>query len=115
MSLTSKNPHRYTVTNTYVWCQTYLFGTQNGSIGCQHEMNARIWDEIGLKFVHIDIECTIKTQAGSQGGNDLSNQPIEIGVGGPFNVQIVTANIIQGFIVQTKGAVLFSKKEKNVK
>jgi len=35
-------------------------------------------DQVGLEFVQVDIQGTIKTQRGSDGGYNLGNQPIEI-------------------------------------
>lgn len=42
----------------------------NWRIGDKGEMDARIWDEIGLEFVEIDVERTIESKRGSDGRNN---------------------------------------------
>ena len=34
-----------------------------------------------------------------QGGNDLGDQPVEVGVGGTFNVQVPATNIVKRLVV----------------
>ena len=44
-------------------------------------MNSWIGDKICLKLIEVHIQCPIKSQRGSDGGDDLGNQAVEIGVG----------------------------------
>ena len=68
-------------------------------------MNSRIWNQIGLELGQINIESSIKAQRGSDGRDDLSNNTIEIRVGGSFNIQIPSADVINGLIVDHESAI----------
>ena len=63
-------------------------------------MDSGIGDEVGLEFSDIDVEGTIESQRGGQRGNDLGDKSVQIGVGGSFNIQLSSADIINGLIVQ---------------
>mmetsp|Transcript_3385 Transcript_3385/g.6783 ORF Transcript_3385/g.6783 Transcript_3385/m.6783 type:complete len:287 (+) Transcript_3385:607-1467(+) len=82
-----------------------LGGRNDGRVGREHEMNARVGDQVCLKFRDIDIQGTVKTQGRRQGRNDLGNQAIKIGVSRALNVEVALADIIQGFIVEAKGTI----------
>ena len=62
-------------------------------------MDTRIWHQIGLKLVEVHINRTIKSERCSDGGNDLCNQPVQVGVGWTVDVQVGFAQIINGLIV----------------
>jgi len=53
-----------------------------------------------LEFSDIDVEGTIETEGSSQGGNNLSNQTVKVGVGGAFNVEGATADVVNGFVIE---------------
>jgi len=76
-----------------------LLGRDDGSIRGQDKVDTRVRDEIGLELGQIDIEGTIKAERSSEGRNDLSNETVEVGVGRALNVEVATANIIDGLIV----------------
>ena len=42
----------------------------------------------------VDVEGTIKTEGGSEGGDNLSDEAIEVGVGRALNVEGATANVV---------------------
>ena len=48
---------------------------------------------------------TIKSEGGSDWADNLTNQPVEIGVCGPLNVQVTSADIVNGLIVNHEGTV----------
>ena len=58
-----------------------------------------------LELSQVDIQCTIKAQWGSDGGYDLTNQTIQVGVSWPFYVQVATTDVINSFIIHHKGTV----------
>ena len=37
--------------------------------------------------------------------DNLANQPVEIGIGGPLDVQVATANVVDGLVVDHEGTV----------
>jgi hypothetical protein len=57
-------------------------------------------DQVSLEFSNIDVQGTIESQGGSQGRDDLSNQSVQVGIGGSFDVQVSSADIVNGFVVQ---------------
>ena len=46
--------------------------------------------KVGLEFSEVDVECTVEPQRGRDGGHDLTDQTVQIGVGGPLDVQVPT-------------------------
>ena len=38
-------------------------------------MNSWVRNQVGLEFGHIDVQSSIESERGSDGGNNLSNQP----------------------------------------
>ena len=64
-----------------------------------------IGHQVGLELGQIHIESSIKSQGGSDGGDNLANQTVEVGVGGTVNVKVPTADVIDGLIVHHEGTV----------
>jgi hypothetical protein len=52
-----------------------LLGGDDGGVGGEHEVDAGVGHQVGLELSHIHVQRTIKAQGGSQGGDDLSDQP----------------------------------------
>lgn len=63
-------------------------------------MDSWIRDQIGLEFSNINVQGSIESQRGSQRGNDLGYQSVQVGIGWSFNIQLSSADIIDSFIVQ---------------
>lgn len=59
-----------------------LVGADDGRVGGQGEMNTGERHQVGLELVEIDVETTIETQGGGDGGDDLSNQTVQVGESG---------------------------------
>merc|ERR1711937_1132064 len=82
-----------------------LFSANDWSIRSQREVDSWIWNQVSLELGQIHIESSIKSERGSDGGHDLSNQTVEVGVGRPLNVQITTADVVDGLIVHHEGTI----------
>jgi len=52
--------------------------------------------KFGLEFGNIDVQGSIESEGGGQGGNDLSDESVQVGIGGSLNVEISSADIIDG-------------------
>ena len=52
-----------------------------------------------MELVQIHAEGTVESQRGCDGGDNLSNQMIEISISWPLKV-VASANIVNGFIAQ---------------
>ena len=68
-------------------------------------MDTRVGHQVGLELCQIHVEGTIKPEGGSDGGDNLTNQTVEVGIGRPLNIQVATADVVDGFIVHHKGSV----------
>ena len=44
-------------------------------------------------------------ERGRDGGHDLSDEPVQIGVGWPLDVEVPAADVVDGLIVDHEGAV----------
>ena len=82
-----------------------LFSRDDWSISDQREVDTRIGHQVGLELSEIHIKSTIEPERGSDGGDNLANQPVEIGVGWPLNIQVTTADVIDCLIIYHEGAV----------
>ena len=83
---------------------SFLHG-DDGRISHQREVDPRIRHQVGLKLVQIHIEGAIKSQRGRDRRYDLTNQAVEISIGRPLNVQVATADVVDGLIVHHESAV----------
>jgi len=75
------------------------------SIADKWIVNARVWDQVRLKFVQINVKRTIKPKTRSNRADDLRDQAVEVLITGTRNIQITTADIIDRLIIDQKGTV----------
>jgi len=62
-------------------------------------MDTWVWHQVGLELSDIDVEGTIESEGGGQGGDDLGDESVEIGVGGSLNVEVSSADVIDGLVI----------------
>ena len=63
-------------------------------------MDSWIWDQVGLEFSDIDVQGTIESEGGSQRGDNLSDESVQVGVGWSFNIEVSSADIVDGFVIE---------------
>merc|ERR1712024_40829 len=68
-------------------------------------MNPWVGHQVGLELCKIHVESSIEAQRGSDRGDDLADQTVDVGVGGSVNIQITTANVVDSLIVGHEGTV----------
>jgi len=68
-------------------------------------MDSGVWDEVGLELSDIDVEGTIESEGGGQGGDNLGDQSVEVGVGGSLDVEVSAADVVDGLVVEHDGDV----------
>ena len=51
-----------------------LLSRDDGSIGREHEVDARVGHQVGLELSDIHVQSTVKPEGGGQGGDDLQRQ-----------------------------------------
>ena len=87
-----------------------LLGRDDGSIRGKHEVDTGVRDQVGLELGDINIQGTIEPQGGGQRGDNLSDQPVKVGVGGPLNVEVPAADVVKSLVIHAEGAVGVLKK-----
>jgi len=73
-------------------------------------VNSWVRHKIGLEFGDIDVQSTIETEGGSEGRDDLSNESVQVGVGGSLDVQVSSADIVDSFVVEHNGDISVLKE-----
>lgn len=68
-------------------------------------MDSGIGDQVGLELSDVDVEGTVEPQRGGQGGDDLGDKSVQVGVGGPFDVKVSSADVIHSLVVEHDGNV----------
>jgi len=87
-----------------------FLGRDDRSIRGEHEMDTRVWHQIGLELGNIDVKSTIETKGSSEGGHHLSNKSVKIGVGRSLDIEGSSAHIVKGLVIKTEGTVGVLKK-----
>jgi len=62
-------------------------------------MDSGVWDEVGLEFSNINVKGTIESEGGGQRGDDLGDESVKVGVGGSLDIEVSSADIINGFVI----------------
>jgi len=87
-----------------------LRGRDDGSVRRQHEVNARVRDEVRLELGHVDVERAVEAERRGEGRNDLSDQAVQVGVRRALDVEVAAADVVQGLVVQAEGTVRVLQK-----
>ena len=77
-----------------------LLGGDDWSVRRKHEVNSWVWHQVGLELVDVDVEGTIESERHSEGRDDLRDQSVQVGVGGSLDVEVSSADVVDGLIVQ---------------
>jgi len=68
-------------------------------------MDPGVRDKVGLEFSDINVEGTVESEGGGEGRDDLGDQSVQVGVGGPLDVEVSTADVVHGLVVEHDGDV----------
>merc|ERR1719261_457338 len=82
-----------------------LLGRDDRGVRGKHEVDTGVRDEVGLELSNVDVECTIEAEGGSQGGDNLGDEAVEVGVGGALNVEGTAADVVDGLVIEHDGNV----------
>ena len=77
---------------------SFLGGDDWGVRG-KHEMDSWLWHQVGLELSNINVQSTIESEGGSEGGDDLGNESVQVGVGWSLDIEVSSADIINGFVI----------------
>jgi hypothetical protein len=73
-------------------------------------MDSWIWHQVGLELGNIDIEGTIESEGSGQGRDSLGNESVQVGVGWSLDVEVSSADIIEGLVVKDDSDIGVLKK-----
>merc|ERR1719364_437271 len=76
-----------------------LLGGDDWSIGREHEMDSGVGHQVGLELSDIDVKGTIESEGGGQGRDNLSDESVQVGVGGSLDIEVSSADIVDGLVV----------------
>ena len=87
-----------------------FLGGDDWCVRRKHEMDSWVWHEVGLEFSNINVQSTIESEGGSEGGDDLSDESVQVGVGWSLDIKVSSADIIDGFVIEDDGDISVLKK-----
>ena len=82
-----------------------FLGRDNWGVGGKHKVDTWVWHQVGLELSDIDVKGTIESEGGGQGGDDLRDESVQVGVGGSLNVEVSAADIVDGLVVEHDGDI----------
>ena len=68
-------------------------------------MDSWVWRQVGLDLGNIDVKGTIESEGSSQGGDNLSDEAVQVGVGWSLDIEVSSADIIDGFVIEDNGNI----------
>merc|ERR1719300_2256632 len=68
-------------------------------------MDSGVGHQVGLELGEVDVEGTVKAEGGGDGGDNLADQPVQVGVGWSLDVQVPPGDVVDGLIVHHEGTV----------
>ena len=63
-------------------------------------MDSWVWHQVGLELGDIDVKGTVESEGGSERGDGLSNESVQVGVGWSLNVEVSSADIVDGLVIK---------------
>jgi hypothetical protein len=73
-------------------------------------MDSWIWDQVSLELGNIDVKGTIESEGSGKGGDNLSNESVQVSVSWSLNIQVSSADIIDGLIIKNDCNISVLKK-----
>ena len=82
-----------------------LLSRDDGRVGSQREVDSRVGDQIRLELCQVHVQGTIKSERSRDGGHDLTDDSVKVRVAGTLNVEVSTADVVDGLVVDHEGTV----------
>ena len=73
-------------------------------------MDSGIWHQVGLEFSNIDVKGSIESEGGSQRGDNLGDESVQVGVGGSLDVEVSSADVVHGLVIEHDGDISVFKE-----
>mmetsp|Transcript_23949 Transcript_23949/g.66098 ORF Transcript_23949/g.66098 Transcript_23949/m.66098 type:complete len:317 (-) Transcript_23949:572-1522(-) len=74
-------------------------------IAREHEVDPRVGDEVCLELGDVHVKGSVKAQRSCQGRDDLRQEAVQVSVGGPLDVEIPAADVVERLVVHHDGHV----------
>ena len=68
-------------------------------------MDSWIWDQVSLELSDIDVKGTIESEGSGKRGDNLSDESVQVGVGWSLDIEVSSADIINGFVIDHDGDI----------
>ena len=82
-----------------------LLRRNDGGVGDQGEVDPWVGHQVSLELIQINIQGTIEPQGSRDGRDNLADQSVEVGVGWTVNIEVPSADIVDGLVVHHEGTV----------
>ena len=73
-------------------------------------MDSWVWHQVSLELSNIDVKGTIESEGSSQGGDNLGNESVQVGVGWSLDIEVSSADIIDGFVIEDNSDISVLKE-----
>ena len=87
-----------------------LLSRDDWSVGGEHEVDARVRHEVGLELGYVDVESAVEAEGGGQRGDNLSDEAVQVGVGGALDVEGAPADVVHCLVVEHDSNVCVLKQ-----
>ena len=68
-------------------------------------MDSWVWHKVGLELSDIDVKGTVDSEGGGKGRDNLGNESVQVGVGGSLDIEVSSADIIDGLVINHNGNI----------
>ena len=82
-----------------------LLSRDDWGIGYEREVDPGVGHQVGLELSQINVQGTIESERSSDGRNYLSHQPVQVGIGWSLDVQVSSADVVDGLVVDHESTV----------
>ena len=62
-------------------------------------MDSWVWDQVSLELGDIDVKGTVESEGSGQRGDNLGNKSVKVGVGWSLDVEVSSADIVNGLVI----------------
>ena len=82
-----------------------LLGRDDRGVGGEGEVDARVRHQVGLELGQVDVESAVEAQRRRDRADDLSDQPVQVGVRRSLDVEVTATDVVDRLVVDHEGAV----------
>ena len=81
-------------------CSWYAFSAEmTGRVRRDDEVDARVRHQVGLELGDVDVERAVEAERRGERRDDLRDQAVEVGVRRALDVEVATADVVEGLVV----------------